>query len=196
MIPRVLGAALALALIASPAAAAAGGLPYRIVIAPEWGAGAGSDVFRDDVGRAVADALSHACFAEVALADGATRPEGDLLLALYLSNAIEELRFDDPIAGALMPGEPGKELRREAYFEVSIDAELRSLADLALIERKAINARIARRPMILGEDPQATARQEAIDRIVRDLAKAFCRGGDKLAKKIKAALEPSASSPR
>jgi hypothetical protein len=189
MTSRSLGAVVALALTASPAAAASSPLPYRLVIAPAWGEGAGSDVFRDDVGRAVADALSRSCFAAVALADGETRPDGDLLLALYLSNAIEELRFDDPIAGALMPGEPGKELRRQAYFEVSVDAELRSLADLTPIERKSMNAHIVRRPMILGEDPQATAREEAIDRIVRDLSKAFCRSTDKLAKKIKAVLD-------
>jgi len=189
MTSRSLGAVLAAALTAGPAAAASAPLPYRVVIAPAWGEGAGSDVFRDDVGRAVADGLSRSCFAGIALADGETRPEGDLLLSLYLSNAIEELRFDDPIAGALMPGEPGKELRREAYFEVSVDAELRALADLAPIERKSMNIHIVRRPLILGEDPQATAREEALERIVRDLSKLFCRGTEKLGKKIKAVLD-------
>ena len=62
----------------------------------------------------MADAFGRGCFTEIAVVDDdPAQAAGDLLLAIYLSDAIEEIRFDDTIAGALMPGEPGKELRRQ-----------------------------------------------------------------------------------
>lgn len=190
-------AALALVAAASPATAKGGPLPYRVVIASSWGDGAGSDAFRIDLQRAVADAFGGACFTEVAVVDDdPADTAGDLLFTIDLSDAFEELHFDDSIAGALMPGEPAKALRREAFFQVAVDARLTTRADLAPIERKAFVAHIARRPMVLGEDPQASARQLAIDRIVSDLSKTFCRGADKLGRKIKAAMPDGGAPPR
>jgi hypothetical protein len=188
---------LALVAAATPAPAKNTPLPYRVVIASSWGDGAGSDTFRMDLQRAVADAFGRGCFTEVVVVDDdPANAAGDLLLAIYLSDAIEEIRFDDTIAGALMPGEPAKELRREAFFQVSVDARLTSRADLAPVEGKAFVAAIARRPMVLGEDPQASARQLAIERIVSDLSKTFCRNADKLARKIKAAMPAETTPPR
>ena len=189
--------ALALAAAATPVPAKNTPLPYRVVIASTWGDGAGSDAFRMDLQRAVADAFGRGCFTEVVVVDDdPEQAAGDLLLAIYLSDAIEEIRFDDSIAGALMPGEPGKELRRQAFFQVSVDARLTSRIDLAPVEGKELVAAITRRPMVLGEDPQASARQLAIERIVHDLSKTFCRSTDKLARKIKAAMPAEPATPR
>jgi hypothetical protein len=39
--------------------------------------------------------------------------------------------------------------------------------------------------MMIGEDPQASARALAVERIVGDLVKAFCKGAAKIEKKIR-----------
>jgi hypothetical protein len=171
-------------------ALAAGGLPYRVAIYPTWGAEAGSDAFLSDLSHALADALSHGCYAGVEIVDDVpAEAQVDLLLSVVLSDVLEELTFEDSISGALQPGEPTKELRRVARFEVSVASTLETLVTRRPVESKRLVASISRRPLVLGEDPQVTARQLAIERIVSDLRKAYCRGGAKLLRKIQKALD-------
>lgn len=187
--------ALGLGLCLSCAAGAADRHPYHLAVETRWGPGAGSDAFRADVGRALSESFAGGCFAEVSLVEDA-RPatEADLLLVVVLSGVEDETRFEDSIATALQPGEPSKELRRVAHFEVVVDATLQSPAG-GVVQSKRLVASISRRPVMVGEDPQMMARSEAVDRIVADLTKTYCKGGDKLERKIKAALAAPAEGP-
>jgi hypothetical protein len=181
--------ALVVALLLAAPSHAAPVLPFRTAVTLEWGEGAGSDAFRDDLGRALTQSLAQGCFAGVELvADDPATAHADLLLSVLLSDVSEELRVEDSIAGALQPGEPGKELRRVALFEVSVNATLDTLAGRVPVARKQLRASVSRRPLVLGEDPQVTARSRAIEQIVSALKKAFCRGGAKQEGKIREAL--------
>jgi hypothetical protein len=184
----------------APGASAREIAPFHAALAVRWGGGAGSDAFRNDLSRSLAEVLATGCFAGVAIADGELpAADSDLFLTVVLSQVVDETRFDDSIAGTLRPGEPGQELRRVARFEVSVDATLSARATGAVVRRKHLVANVLRRPVYVGEDPQATARAEAIDRIVNDLAKALGCGGAKLERKIRDALgttDQPASGPR
>jgi hypothetical protein len=184
----------------TPATEAKTPAPYRVVLAVAWGTGAGSDAFRDDVSRSLSQALAAACFTGVAVtgrAAGAESPE--LVFDVVLSDAVDETRYDDSIAGALQPGEPTQELRRVSYFEVSVDATLAVRASGAIAYRRHLVAHVSRRPVYVGEDARATARAEAIDDIVRDLTRTMGCGGDKLLRKIRKVIGeplPAPSEPR
>ena len=174
--------------------------PYRVALAVGWGAGAGSEAFRDDLSRSLDQALASRCFTGVAIADGNSAAESaEVVFAVVLSHVVDETRFDDSIAGALQPGEPSQELRRVTYFEVTVDATLTARTSGALVSRKHLVSHVSRRPVYVGEDSRANARAEAIDNIVRDLTRALGCGGDKLARKILGALGeqgPAAPEPR
>ena len=186
-------AALTLALAPWGQASAAGSdgalLPYRVALSAQWGTGAGSDAFLQDTGRALASALVTTCFSHVEIVeDIGVESGGDLVLELILTDVRDETIYDDSIANALQPGEPTKELRRVARFAVSVDARLRVSDGGAEVGAKRLRADISRRPMVLGEDPQATARAQAIERIVSDLTRALCKNRGKTDEKIRAAL--------
>lgn len=183
-----------------PAAAAKVTAPYRVALDVSWHSGAGSDAFREDLSRSLAQTLASRCFTGVAIAGRDSAAEGaELAFDVVLSDVVVETRFDDPIAGALQPGEPTQELRRVTRYEVTVDAALTARASGALVMRKHLVAHVSRRPVYVGEDPQATVRAEGIDNIVRDLTRALGCGGDKLSRKIRGALGdqgPEASEPR
>jgi len=186
----------AAALLAAPAAAK-DRAPFRAVLAVRWGHGAGSDTFRDDFARAAADALSARCFTGVVVAgEGHGTEEAELDLEILLSDAYDETRYDDTIAGALQPGEPTQELRRVARYSVAVDLALFARADGALILRKDFVTHAERRPVYIGEDPQATVREEVIrDSVDATLRKLGC-GSPKLTKRIAAVLAPKAAGAR
>ena len=166
--------------------------PFRAELAVHWGDPAGSDAFLDDLKRSMAATLATACFAAVVLADGDEKPaESELVLTLVVAQTVDETRFDDPIAATLEPGEPSKELRRVAEFDVAMEASLSVRATGAPVYRKRFVASAVRRPMYVGEDPQATARAQTIVNAVRELTKTLGCGGEKLERKIRAALARS-----
>ncbi len=182
-------AALAAASSATAAFAAKEIAPYRAALVVSWGEGAGSDAFRDDLARVLGESLAERCFAAVTTVEhDPAGPAPDVAYKVILSHAVDETIFDDTIAGALQPGEPSQELRRVARFEVSVDATLMAEANGAIVNRKHLVPRISRRPIFIGEDPQAIARSQAIDQIVVDLSKSLGCGTPKLTKKIREAL--------
>jgi hypothetical protein len=162
--------------------------PFRTALAVRWGAGAGSDAFREDLSRSLAATLAGRCFAGVAVFEHDPQPDAALDFSVVLSDVLDETRFDDSIAATLQPGEPAKELRHLAHFEVTVDAALTTRETGALIKRKHFVAHVAHRPVYLGEDAQASARSEVIDNIVADLSRALGCGGAKLERKIREAL--------
>jgi hypothetical protein len=160
--------------------------PYRADLIVHWGRGAGSEVFRDELARTVAQHLATGCFQDVRIAereDGES--DAELTYTIVLSDVIDETRFDDTIAGALQPGEPTKELRRVAYFEITADATLTARANGAVVSRKHMVAHAERRPIYVGEDPQAFARAEATGDVVDTLTRALSCGSAKLIRKIR-----------
>jgi len=180
---------------ATPAAAL---LPFRLAVDVRWGPGGGSEAFRADLARSLADALSQRCFSTVedVSSDGTESTPADVRLLAYLSNVREQLRFLDSIATSLQSDDPSNELRRVAILEVAVEASLQAVVTGEEIAQKRLVASISRQPVMIGEDPQATARALAIDRIVQDLTKAVCKGGDKLEKKIREAMrEPEGNAP-
>lgn len=163
--------------------------PYRTDLVVRWGPGAGSDVFRDELARALAGRLAAGCFAGVTVVDRQVAESGaELSYTIVLSNVLDETRFDDTIAGALNPSEPANELRRVAYFEITADATLSARANGALVHRKHLVAHASRRPIYIGEDPQAFARDEVTRDVVDTLARSLGCGGAKLSRKIREAL--------
>jgi hypothetical protein len=163
--------------------------PFRTALAVRWGVGAGSDAFRDDLARTLAENLAGRCFAGVTIDDRDPSPgDAELVLSVILSGVVDETRFDDSIAATLQPGEPAKELRHVAHYEVTVDATLATRATGALVGRKHLVSSAAHRPLYLGEDAQATARLEVIDNIVDDVARGLGCGGAKLERKIRDAL--------
>lgn len=186
----VRSAAAAIALLAVTPAAAKEIAPFHADLVVLWGHGAGSDVFRDELARNMAERLGTTCFSGVHVAE---RPDADsdaeLLYTIVLSDVVDETRFDDSIAGTLQPGgEPTHELRRVAHFEVAAEGTLTARESGAIIHRKHIVARAERRPVYVGEDPQSFARSEASFDVVDSLARALGCGSAKLSKKIREAL--------
>lgn len=166
--------------------------PFRVALVVHWGAGAGSDVFRDDLARTVAAEFATRCFASVVMADpGGVAEDADLVFDVLLSDVFDETRFDDSIATTLEPGEPTKELRRVAYFSVAVDAELSARASGRAVTRKKFIIHEERRPVFIGEDPQATARLQAIRSVLGSLAKGIGCGSAKLERKAREALQES-----
>jgi hypothetical protein len=169
--------------------------PYPVSLDVRWGAGAGSDAFRDDLQLALGAALATRCFSDVAIAGRDDDAEASALeFHVVLSGAVDETRFDDSIAVTLQPGEPAKDLRRVTRFEVTVDASLVARATGALVNRKHLVAHVTRRPVYVGEDPQAMARSEAIGNIVHDLTRSLGCGGAKLERKIREAVNGAAAS--
>ena len=170
--------------------------PFRTALDVHWGAGAGSDAFRNDLSRRIADALATGCFAGVTTAPTESMGDGTpLVFDVALSDAVDEVRFDDSIAGTLAPGEPTNELRRVVKFEVTVDAALTVRANGAVVHKKHLVAHVSRRPVYVGEDALATARVEAIDDIVRDLTRSLGCGKATLTRKIRASLDEDESAP-
>jgi hypothetical protein len=172
-----------------PDAPAKGLAPFHVELDARWGAGAGSDAFLNDLSRSLASTLATGCFATVSISPSSgSGPTADLDFDVVLSNVVDEIRFDDSISGALQPGEPTKELRRTTHFEVTVDARLSARVSGALVHSKHLVAHVSRRPVYVGEDPQAAARAEAIDNIVRDLTRSMGCGKTKLTEKARAAV--------
>lgn len=188
-------ALIALAVVAAASARASEpSTPYRVAVSVRWGSHGGSEAFRADLARRLAGTLE--CFARVELSDeGRAAPDADLLLEVVLSDLLEETRYDDTISDTLQSEDPAHELRREARFEVTMDATLATRATGTVVRRKHARAHAARRPVFIGEDPQEYARAEAVDGIIRDVRKAACRDGAKLAREVAAALGASAGEP-
>jgi hypothetical protein len=196
--PRPGAAAAALVLVAvtaaTPAPAAKSTAPYRVALDVRWGRGAGSDEFRTDLAESLAAKLAADCFAGVSEA-GPDESGADLVLTVVLSDVADETRFDDTIAGTLQPGDPTNELRREARFAATVDAKLATRVAGEVVATKHFIAHVVHRPIYVGEDPQATARAQAIDGAVRDLARGLSCGSDKLDKKIREALARAVPAP-
>jgi len=175
--------------IVVPGAAAKELAPFRVALEVRWGAGAGSDAFRDDLSRSLAGTLAANCFAGISTGPPEPTEKGaDLAFDVVLSDVVDETRFDDSIAGTLQPGEPTKELRRVTYFEVTVDASLTAREAGVVVHTKHLVARASRRPVYVGEDPQAMTRAESIDNIVRDLTRALGCGRGKLTERIREAM--------
>jgi hypothetical protein len=174
--------------------------PFRVALAVRWSGDAESDAFRDDLARSLAGVLGSRCFASVSTGgEGQATPASDLVLEVLLSDPLDETHFDDSIATALQPGDPTQELRRVARFEVTVDVTLSARASDRVVQRKHFFVSVYRRPLIPGEDPQASARAEAIERIVTDVAKWLRCGQAKLERRVRDALgtdSPPASPPR
>ncbi len=183
--------AVGLALIVAGLDARANGappVPATVALHVTWGAQAGSDVLRDDLERALAAKLAASCFRTVEIAPAPAGADPELTLDVVLTNAIEEVRFDDSIATALEPGEPNKELRRAAWCELTADATLRARKSGETVGTKHSTAAAGRRPVYVGEDPQAGARGEVVEGTVRTLSKGLGCGSAKLDKRVREAL--------
>jgi hypothetical protein len=192
---RLAVSACASALTFVPSAPAKELAPFRVALAVRWGPGAGSDAFLDDLSRALASTLATGCFATVTIAPpGGAGAPADLDYDIVLANVVDEIRFDDSIAGALQPGEPTKELQRTTHFEVTVDARLSARVNGALVNAKHLVAHVSHRPVYVGEDPQAAARAEAIEDITRDLTRALGCGKAKLKEKVRAAVGEAAEA--
>ena len=183
--PALLG--LVSTLLAPPITRAGEIASARVALSVRWGGAAGSEALREEFEEALAAGLATSCFTSVSIAG---EPDADLVLAVILSDAIEDTRFDESIAGTLQSRLPDDELRRAAESSVAIEASLTARRTGALVYRKRFSASAIRRPESIGEDAQATARTQAIDSGVTKLERSLGCGHAKLARKIRDALAP------
>jgi hypothetical protein len=169
-------------------------LPYATALVVRWGAGAGSDAFRDDLERSAAANLATKCFADVVVpTEGQTRPT-ELTLTVELSDVLDETRYDGSIASTLQPDGPA-EVNSMAEFTVTVDARLTVTATGAYVTGKRFHAHSVKRPMFVGEDAQEVARAHAIRDAVADLAKGLGCGKAKLDKNIREAMQAGGGEP-
>jgi hypothetical protein len=193
--PRCAAAAAALLVAALPASAGGGKhpdlQPWSIAVEARWGDGSGPDAIRADVERAVAESLGGGCVAGVDAGREAVRDgRSDLVLVVTLDRFAEEVRFDDPLATAVTPGEPTRELRRVAIVEVDNELALSTREGERAVASKSFHAEIQHRPVFVGEEPQAAARTLLLERIVDETRKLLCKSGGKLATRVRQELEP------
>ena len=188
--------ALAAAALAGVSGLASGAAPATLppaALSVQWGSNAGSDSFRSDFTHALADALGRACLSRIVVVeDAAVLPETPLRVSIVLSDVVDEIEFEDTLAGTLQSEDPGHELRRVARYEVSMDAALETTESGALIRHRRSRAHVYRRPMVLGEDPRAYAQGEVIEDLVKEVKKGICKDGEKLARDVDAALAGAA----
>lgn len=165
--------------------------PWSLAVDVRWAGEAGPEAFRADVERALAATLGGRCVASVeAGADAARTGSSDLVLVATLSKFLEELRFDDSLATAVAPDDPGTELRRVATLEVDTGLQLLTRAGDREVATKSFHLGEHYRPVYLGEEPQATARARVIERIVDETRRAMCKSGGKLAARVRETLDP------
>jgi hypothetical protein len=171
--------------------------PFRSALVVRWGGEAGSEAFRADLTRSIADSLAARCFSGVEIVDrDPSRTSADLVFVVVLSGVVDEIRFEDSIATALQSDEPSNALRRVARFTVTVDAVLSARSSGSIVRREHFVTNVSRRPIVAGEDAQATARIEAIERTAVDLVGAFRCGSEKLDRRIRDAVrdDPAASA--
>ena len=180
---------------AAPKGAAANRLPYDLAVVARWGANAGSEAFRQDLARAVEDEFVERCVYRVVDAgNDVESARSDLILTIVLANAVDETRFDQAIGDALKPGDPANELRKTAVFSVDVDAQIATRAGRRAIRAHHLHEEASRRPIVIGEDPQESARREAIDRIAMDLRKHLC-GSSSAQRSIREAMAAEPPAP-
>jgi hypothetical protein len=159
--------------------------PFRTALAVRWGQAAGSDAFRDDLARTLAENLAGRCFAGVAIVDRDPSPgDAELVFSVILSgSSADPLRIyrDHPAARR-----PAKELRPSRTSGHVTRDPVHAWGKRALVGLNLV--RSTHRLTIPGEDAQAAFRLEVIDNIVGDLARALGCGGAKLERKIRDAL--------
>ena len=188
-----LAAAFAAILLVRPAAAADKPpdlSPWSLAVGVRWAGEPGPEAFRADVERAVAATLGGRCVASVeAGPDAAHTGRSDLVLVATLSEFVEELRFDDSLATAVTPGDPGTELRKVAILEVDTGLQLLTREGNREVATKSFHLEEHYRPLYLGEDPQASARTRLIERVVEETRRAMCKSGGKLAERVRQTLD-------
>jgi hypothetical protein len=154
-------------------------LPLSIDVA--WGdrASGGSETLRADIERQIASAVAGAgCFTTLAPKGTERAP---VRLQVSLDDYREETNFDDSLATYAQAQEPGQGLRLEAVFSVIV--RLRIFAGESDVPFREKKFRVLReiRPRIPGDDPVAIARDEAIEAIGEETARAVCKvAGPKL----------------
>lgn len=165
--------ALAPILVGIASAAPAPALP-PVAMSLAWAPrSTGRVALRDDIARVSLDALSaKGCFPEALAAEDA--PEGALRLDVELDDLREEILYDDTLAEHADTGRPGASLRVTAVFSVEIRWSLHAPGGERPIASKHFKIERQRRPVMDGEDPAAYARDEAIEAIGRELARAVC----------------------
>ena len=164
--------------------------PWSLAVDVRWAGQAGPEAFRADVERSLAATLGGRCVASVeAGPDAARAGSSDLVLVATLSEFLEELRFDDSLATAVSPDDPGTEMRRVATLEVETGLQLLTRAGDREVATKSFHLEEHYRPIYLGEEPQATARVRVIERLVDETRRAMCKSTGKLAARVRETLD-------
>ena len=148
--------------------------PYdgSVAVHFDWAQGTrGGQVLRDDIARAAIDELSgRGCFRDVRSAQQA---EGsDLQLDVEMWDLHEETEFDDSMSERVDPSRPKPALRLTASFSVFVGWTLRA-GDNQIVQKRFKIDRY-RRPLTESEDPAAYVRDESIEVIGHELARAVC----------------------
>ena len=140
----------------------------------------GSESLRKDVEERIASALTgEACFARLV---GPGSPGSDVRLEVLLEGFHEEKSFDDSLAAYTQSQrEPGQDMRVVATFEIFVRWRLWTRSSETPFREKRFRILRELRPRFPGDDAAAYARDEALEAVGRETARAVCKAaGPKL----------------
>jgi len=172
---NALPAFVAVVVLAAGSLTVAGGgcLPYRLVVAVDWGAAVGPEALREELeAELIRELVVAACFEAVVVAPSADK--ADLSLRLQVSDYREETEFEYAVSQI---GAPDLDTDRLsiAHVEATLLAEVIELQQGSVVRSRSFRQRAQWRPT-WHEDPREHARRQLVQEVVRATRKLACKG--------------------
>ena len=150
-----------------------GALPYRLVVAVDWGPTTGPEALRQDLeAELIHELAAAACFESVVAAHG--EQQADLRLRLQVADYHEETEFEYALS---QTGAPDLDANRLsiAHAEANLLAEVIELQQGSVVRSRRFRQRASWRPS-WQEDPREYAQRELVEEVVRAARKLACKG--------------------
>jgi hypothetical protein len=168
----------ALACLCVPGSSSAGDerpLPHRLAVTVEWGRPAGPEAVRSALEyRIVEELAAERCFRSVRVGAPEAPQIDDLALRLVVHAYSEETEFDFGVADSGSPDLATGD-RKVARIEADLHAEVRTVAESALVRERRFVQRSSWRPLA-NDDPREQALRQMIDSVARATRKFACKG--------------------
>lgn len=100
---------------------------------------------------------------------------GALLLDIHVGALEESMRHEQSLVETVRPDDPAQGLRVSANVAIEAAWVLRRAADSDPLAEKDARVTLSYRPFVPGENASATARERAILKLAREIARSMCR---------------------